>query len=177
MHACPYASCTFKALQKGNLQTHIGKHTGDLSHRCPECPFATNYQANLITHRKGFHGYQPTARRYLSGRAAQMSAADLVPCDAAESSHSGNAEILDEFGEVTWEKLFPPEIYGGAFPIPTPTPNSFDAGLLSDDDNSQQPVPAFDADIEWKPASGNDLNNSIPAGLEEFLLTYGSGSS
>ncbi|KIK37595.1 hypothetical protein CY34DRAFT_15603 [Suillus luteus UH-Slu-Lm8-n1] len=124
MHACPYTGCTFKTIQKANLQMHIGKHTGDLSHRCPECPFATNYQASLITHRKRFHDYKPTARRYLSGRAAQMSAADLVPCDAAESSHSGNAEFLDEFGEVTWEKLFPPEIYGEAFAAPHPHPHA-----------------------------------------------------
>jgi hypothetical protein len=27
----------------------------------------------------------------------------------AESSHSGIPEFQDEFGELTWEKLFPPE--------------------------------------------------------------------
>ncbi|KAG1764710.1 hypothetical protein EDD22DRAFT_882300 [Suillus occidentalis] len=174
--------------------------------------------------------------------------AGLVRCDAlspAESSRSGVAEFQDEFGELTWEKLFPSEIFASVdaqparlpFPIPTPnslqpstvpvnsstlhisqidprllsdgtsqapipTPNSFqpstapanfpthytpqiDPKLLSDvcidpkllsNDNSPPPVPAFDGDIQWKPASGNDMNNSLPTGLEDFLLTYGSGS-
>jgi hypothetical protein len=68
---------------------------------------------------------------------------------------------------------------------PIPTPNSFqpstvpvdfstrhipqiDPKLLSDD-NSQLPIPAFDGDFQWKSVSGNDLNNSLPAGLGEFL--------
>ncbi|KIK36093.1 hypothetical protein CY34DRAFT_35255, partial [Suillus luteus UH-Slu-Lm8-n1] len=59
MHACTYPGCTYKTLQEGNLKTHIGKHTGDLSHRCPECTFTTNYQGNLIRHRKVCHGYEP----------------------------------------------------------------------------------------------------------------------
>ncbi|KIK35894.1 hypothetical protein CY34DRAFT_38153, partial [Suillus luteus UH-Slu-Lm8-n1] len=59
MYACPYDDCTYKVLQKTNLQTHIGKHPGDLPHRCPECTFATNYQGTLIKHRKRVHGYKP----------------------------------------------------------------------------------------------------------------------
>ncbi|KAG2740776.1 hypothetical protein P692DRAFT_20675980, partial [Suillus brevipes Sb2] len=50
-----------------------------------------------------------------------------------------------------------------------------DPRLLSDE-NSQPPIPAFDGDLQWKSVSGNDLNYSVPAGLEEFLLTYCSGS-
>ncbi|KIK37517.1 hypothetical protein CY34DRAFT_454652 [Suillus luteus UH-Slu-Lm8-n1] len=226
----------------------------------------------MTRHRKNLHGYQPRPRRYLNGRAARMSTAapypstqhqgatpasmaanpmvpdlaGLVRCDAlspAESSRSGVAEFQDEFGELTWEKLFPSENLASVgeqpsrlpFPIPNslqpsavpfdlsnihtpqidprllsdgisqphiPTPNSFqpstapadfsthytpqiDPRLLSDvhidpkllsDNNSQPPIPAFDGDIQWKPASGNDMNNSLPARLEEFLLTYGSGT-
>jgi hypothetical protein len=48
-------------------------------------------------------------------------------------------------------------------PIP-----QIDPKLLSDD-NSQPPIPAFDGDSQWKSVSGNDLNNSLPAGLGEFL--------
>ncbi|KIK31929.1 hypothetical protein CY34DRAFT_19434 [Suillus luteus UH-Slu-Lm8-n1] len=164
--------------------------------------------------------------------------AGLVRCDAlspAESSRSGVAKFQDKFGELTWEKLFPSEIFASVdeqpsqLPFPIPIPNSLqpstvpfdlptihtpqiDPRLLSDgisqppiptpnffqpstapvnsfahytpqidpkllsDNNSQPPVPTFDGDIQWKSASGNDMNNSIPAGLEEFLLTYGSGS-
>jgi hypothetical protein len=47
---------------------------------------------------------------------------------------------------------------------------------LSSDENSHLSIPAFDGDLQWKSVSGNDLNYSVPAGLEEFLLTYGSGS-
>jgi hypothetical protein len=160
----------------------------------------------------------------------------LVRYDAlspAESSHSGIPQFQDEFGELTWEKLFPSEVFASVdeqpsrlpFPIPNssqpsivpfnlstlhisqidprllsngnsqssiPTPNFFqpstvpvnvttrhtpqiDPKLLSDD-NSQPSIPTFDEDFQWKPASANALNNSLPAGLEEFLLTYGSGS-
>ncbi|KAG2738712.1 hypothetical protein P692DRAFT_201873749 [Suillus brevipes Sb2] len=260
MHACPFPNCAYKAFQKTNLKTHIRTHTGELSHRCPQCPFATKDQASLTRHRKNLHGYQPKARRYLSGKAARLSAAapypstqhkgdipelldskpvfpdfaGLVPCDAlspAESSYSDIPQSQDKFGELTWEKLFFPENSVSAdeqpsrlpFPFPLqpptipvdfstlhipqidprllsddnslpsiPTANSFqpstvpvdfsthhipqiDPKLLSDD-NSQPPIPAFDGDLQWKSVSGNDLNNSIPAGLEEFLLTYGPGS-
>jgi hypothetical protein len=47
---------------------------------------------------------------------------------------------------------------------------------LFSDDNSQPPIPTFDGNLQWKSVSGNDLNHTIPAGLEEFLLTYGPGS-
>ncbi|KAG2744303.1 hypothetical protein P692DRAFT_20837724 [Suillus brevipes Sb2] len=125
MHTCPFPNCAYKAVQKTNLKTHIRTHTGELSHRCPQCPFATTDPASLTRHRRNLHGYQPRARRYLSGKAARMSAAapypstqhegdipasldfnpvfsdfaGLVPCDAlspAESSHSGIPEFQDD---------------------------------------------------------------------------------
>ncbi|KAG1762129.1 hypothetical protein EDD22DRAFT_1029175 [Suillus occidentalis] len=195
MHACPFPNCAYKALQKTNLQTHIRTHTGKLSHRCPQCAFATTDQASLTRHRKNLHGYQPRARRYLSGKAARLSAAapypstqyeghtpasldlnpvfpdlaGLVPCDAlspAESSYSEIPQFQDEFGELTWEKLFPSENFASVCEQPSrlPAPNSFqpstipvdfsalhipqiDPKLLSDD-NYQPPIPAFDGDLQ-----------------------------
>jgi hypothetical protein len=218
----------------------------------------------LTCHRKNLHGYQPKARRYLSGKAARLSAAapypstqhkgdipesldskpvfpdfaGLIPCDAlspAESSHSDIPQFQDKFDELTWEKFFPCKIFASVdeqpsrLPFPFPTPDSLqpptvpvdfstlhipqiDPRLLSDDnsqppiptlnsfqpstvpvdflthhipqidpkllsdDNSQPPIPTFDGDLQWKSVAGNDLNNSLPAGVETFLLTYGSGS-
>jgi hypothetical protein len=128
--------------------------------------------------------------------------AGLVPCDAllpAESSHSGIPQFQDNFSELTWEKLFPDcpsEIFASVYEQPSrltiPTPNflqpstvpvdfstpympQIDPKLLFDV-NSQQPIPASNADFQCKPVSGNDPNNFQSAGLEEFLLTYGSGS-
>ncbi|KAG2740780.1 hypothetical protein P692DRAFT_20840789 [Suillus brevipes Sb2] len=148
MHACPFPDCNFKAVQKANLQKHINTHTGELPHRCPECTFATADPANLTSHRKNLHGYQPKARRYPTGSAAPQSAAAPYPptqnegdipasldlnrdaLSRAESSHSGNPEFQDEFGELTWERLFPPEEFarfdeqrGAWLPYPTPFPN------------------------------------------------------
>ncbi|KIK43263.1 hypothetical protein CY34DRAFT_82123 [Suillus luteus UH-Slu-Lm8-n1] len=86
IHTCPYANCTYKTIQKTNLQTHIGKHTGDLSHRCPECPFTTNYPSSLITHRKKSHGYKPRAGR---GFEETAQAGAWVSCDiCAHLMHS-----------------------------------------------------------------------------------------
>ena len=88
------------------------------------------------------------ARRYPTDSAApQSAAAPYLPTQnegdisasvdlnrgalsRAESNHSGNSEFQDEFGELTWEKLFPPEEFarfdeqlGAWVPYPTPFPN------------------------------------------------------
>lgn len=220
MHACPFPKCTHKTLQKSNMQTHIRTHTGELSHWCPQCPFATTDSASLTRHRKNLHNYEPRARRNVRGKAARLFAAapypstqykedisasldlntmfpelaGLIPCDALSP-----AESQDNFGELTWEKLFPDcpsenfaSVYEQPSRLPIPTPNSFqpstvpvdlstlhmpqiDPRVLSDV-NFQQPIPASDADLQCKPVSGNDPNNFLSAGLEEFLLAYGSGS-
>jgi hypothetical protein len=127
--------------------------------------------------------------------------AGFIPCDAlspAESSDSGIPQELGEFTELTWEKLFPDfpaessaSVFEQPSQFPIPTPNffqpptvpldlstlhmpQFDPALFSGV-NSQQPIPAFDADLQYKPVYGNDLNKTPSAGLEEFLQTYGSG--
>ncbi|KAG2147105.1 hypothetical protein BD769DRAFT_716407 [Suillus cothurnatus] len=123
--------------------------------------------------------------------------AGLVPCDAlspAESSNSGIPQFSGELDELPWERLFPDlpaesfaSVYEQPSQLPIPTSNylrpptvpvdlstlhmpQFDLELFSD---VSYPVP--DVDFQFQPVSGNDLNNSLPAELDEFLLKYGSG--
>ncbi|KAG2739538.1 hypothetical protein P692DRAFT_20841256 [Suillus brevipes Sb2] len=146
VHACPFPDCDFKAPQRSDLRTHINTHTGERPHRCPECAFATGHRPNLTRHRKIVHGYQPMARRYPTDSAAPLSAAaPYLPTQnegdisasvdlnrgalsRAESSHSGIPEFQDEFGELTWERLFPPEQFAPfdqqPSMLPYPYPNS-----------------------------------------------------
>ncbi|KAG1877822.1 hypothetical protein DFJ58DRAFT_7863 [Suillus subalutaceus] len=125
--------------------------------------------------------------------------AGLVPCDAlssAESSDSGIPQFSGDFTELPWERLFsdlPAESFTSVYEQPSqlPIPTSkylqpstvpvdlstlhmpqFDLELFSDV-NYQQPIP--DVNFQFQPVSGNDLNNSLPAELDEFLQKYGSG--
>ncbi|KAG1852727.1 hypothetical protein F4604DRAFT_1805247 [Suillus subluteus] len=124
--------------------------------------------------------------------------AGLIPCNAlspAESSDSDIPKLSGEPAELSWERLFsdsPAEsfisVYEQSSQLPIPTSNrsqpstvpvdlhmpQFDPELFSDV-NYQHPIPAFDADLQCQPVSGNHLNNSLPAELEEFLQAYGSG--
>ncbi|KAG1853116.1 hypothetical protein F4604DRAFT_2044608 [Suillus subluteus] len=115
--------------------------------------------------------------------------AGLIPCNALSPAESSNSDIPKFSGkpaELSWERLFPDfpaesftSIYEQPSQLPIPTsnhsqPSTFDLELFSDV-NYQHPIPAFDADLQCQPVSGNHLNNSLPAELEEFLQVYGSG--
>ncbi|KAG2043631.1 hypothetical protein BDR03DRAFT_978068 [Suillus americanus] len=121
----------------------------------------------------------------------------------AESSNSDIPKFSGEPAELSWEQLswerlfpdFPAESFASVYeqppqpPIPTSNHSQpstvpvdlstlhmpqFDQEMFSDV-NYQQPIPALDADFQYQPVSGNHLNNSLPAELEEFLQAYGSG--
>ncbi|KAG1775362.1 hypothetical protein EV702DRAFT_440176 [Suillus placidus] len=125
--------------------------------------------------------------------------AGLIPCNAlspAKSSDSGIPQLSGELTELSWERLFPDfpaESLASVYEQPSQLPTSnyfqpptvpadlstlhmpqFDPELFSNL-NHQQPIPVFDADFQYQPVSGNNPNNSLPAELEEFLQTYGSG--
>jgi len=203
MHACPFPDCNYKTLQKSNVQTHIRTHTRERSNMCPHpgCTFTTTDPASLTRHRKHLHSYEPKARRNLGGKTARRSAAAPYPSTQFMRPEEDVPVTLDlndlTFSELTWEKLFPDfpaESFASVYEQPSQLPTTsnhlqpstvpvnlstlhmpqFDPKLFSDI-NYQQPIPAFDADFQYQPVTGNHLNNSLPAELEEFLQTYGSG--
>ncbi|KIK57353.1 hypothetical protein GYMLUDRAFT_247001 [Collybiopsis luxurians FD-317 M1] len=43
-YSCPYEDCSYKSLQKVNVDTHIRKHTKVKDLQCPACDFATVFE-------------------------------------------------------------------------------------------------------------------------------------
>ncbi|KIK56449.1 hypothetical protein GYMLUDRAFT_820992 [Collybiopsis luxurians FD-317 M1] len=62
-YSCPYADCSYKSLQKVNVDTHIRKHTKVKDQQCPTCNFATGDPGSLTRHRKRRHEYVPKPRK------------------------------------------------------------------------------------------------------------------
>ncbi|KIK56450.1 hypothetical protein GYMLUDRAFT_821052 [Collybiopsis luxurians FD-317 M1] len=62
-YSCPYEDCTYKSLQKVNVDTHIRKHTKVKDLQCPACDFATGDPGSLTRHRKRRHEYVPKQRK------------------------------------------------------------------------------------------------------------------
>ncbi|KIK56466.1 hypothetical protein GYMLUDRAFT_247958 [Collybiopsis luxurians FD-317 M1] len=60
---CPYEDCTYRSLQKVNVDTHIRKHTQVKDIQCPTCNFATGDPGSLTRHRKRRHEYVPKQRK------------------------------------------------------------------------------------------------------------------
>ncbi|KAJ2934421.1 hypothetical protein H1R20_g2670, partial [Candolleomyces eurysporus] len=60
---CHYADCSFAAIQRSNLNTHLATHTKQKNHACPDCEYATSDPAALTRHRKRQHQYVPKSRR------------------------------------------------------------------------------------------------------------------
>lgn len=77
---CPVPGCDHRTLQKSNLQTHIGTHTGKGLHYCPDCPFASTESSRVMEHRKKYHGYRPNPPSHYGRRASRRSAAAPYPC-------------------------------------------------------------------------------------------------
>ncbi|KAJ4000326.1 hypothetical protein F5050DRAFT_562950 [Lentinula boryana] len=61
-YACPYDGCTYRSLQKGNVDTHIRTHTKEKI-KCPTCDFETPDPGSLTRHRKRRHEYVPEPRK------------------------------------------------------------------------------------------------------------------
>ncbi|KAG9311228.1 hypothetical protein JVU11DRAFT_8304 [Chiua virens] len=103
LHYCP--RCNFYSCQKKNLLIHLGTHTGEKNHRCPDmichpgshgsppcvehCDYKTNDPAALTKHRKKKHGYVPSPNR-TRGKATSTS---LEP----KSRKGGNGIISQRY--------------------------------------------------------------------------------
>ncbi|KAH8087853.1 hypothetical protein BXZ70DRAFT_1011562 [Cristinia sonorae] len=61
---CPYEGCKTSCLQRGNLITHMKRHSGTKDILCPhdDCTWSTGDPAALTRHRKVKHGYTPSSR-------------------------------------------------------------------------------------------------------------------
>ncbi|KAG6331342.1 hypothetical protein ID866_7745 [Astraeus odoratus] len=65
MIPCPYKGCSYKALQRSNLATHLHTHTGERPNKCrhPGCSYTTSDPGSLTRHRKSVHGYEPKVKK------------------------------------------------------------------------------------------------------------------
>ncbi|KAI0047883.1 hypothetical protein FA95DRAFT_1605739 [Auriscalpium vulgare] len=82
LHPCPYASegCTYRALQKSNLNTHIRKHLGEKI-RCPynDCKYENYEPGCVLRHKKKEHGYQTKRMAAKDTKASIIKRAQLQP--------------------------------------------------------------------------------------------------
>ncbi|KAG1729374.1 hypothetical protein EDB19DRAFT_1743766 [Suillus lakei] len=188
---CPHPGCAFATTDPGSLTRHrkhlhnyqpkARRNFGGKAARTPEGEIPTSPDLNDLTF---------------------PNLAALIPCDAlssAEPSNSSIPQFSGEFPEFSWERLFPDlsadnfaSVHDQPSQLPISTSNyfqpptvpvdlstlhmpQFDPELFSDV-NYQQPVPELK--FQSQPVSGNDLNdlnNSLPVDLDEFLQKYGSG--
>ncbi|KAF8132342.1 hypothetical protein EV363DRAFT_104300 [Boletus edulis] len=63
-HHCSVEGCSFSAVQRSGLKTHMNRHTKERPHKCPveKCPFATPDPGSLTRHRIEQHAYVPPTR-------------------------------------------------------------------------------------------------------------------
>lgn len=60
---CEIPGCDFSAAQRGNLEAHRRKHTGERPHRCthPGCSYSASMKSHLDAHMRTHTGHRPHA--------------------------------------------------------------------------------------------------------------------
>ncbi|KAJ7059461.1 hypothetical protein C8F01DRAFT_1084647 [Mycena amicta] len=86
-HRCPEPNCSYKDLQKSNLETHRNIHTKNREHECPECDYASTDPSSLHRHVKRKHGDDSDANRPPTKR-AKRAPKGKQPVSFASNAHS-----------------------------------------------------------------------------------------
>lgn len=198
---CPHSGCAFATTDPGSLTRHR-KQLHGYEPKARRGPGGKAARRSAAAPYPSTQVMKPEIEIPASSNLHDLKfleLAGLIPCDAlspAESSDSGIPQFSGELTELSWERLFSDSpvksftsVYEQPSQLPIPTSDHFQPPTvpvdlstshmpqfdpeLFFDVNYQYPIP--DVNFQFQPVSGNDLNNPLPAGLDEFLREYGSG--
>ncbi|KIK56365.1 hypothetical protein GYMLUDRAFT_47141 [Collybiopsis luxurians FD-317 M1] len=116
-YRCPVPGCKYKALQKGNVDTHLRIHSANRAFKCPEaesgCGFDTCDPGSLTRHRKRRHGYIPKPRKARARPRVQPS--QPCPLEAAPSAapapQGSDAAVAANFSPAVFTVFTPPVVF------------------------------------------------------------------
>ncbi|KAJ6493432.1 hypothetical protein C8R45DRAFT_1136652 [Mycena sanguinolenta] len=113
MYKCPDPGCTYKTLQKSNLQTHYNSvHTGLKPLVCKQCEYRASDPSTLHRHMRSMHAYVPGTAARRTKASASVSAtwiAEPIPASpesdssfnswsaSSSSSHSPSSSTHSDF--------------------------------------------------------------------------------
>ncbi|RDB30070.1 Zinc finger protein Pegasus [Hypsizygus marmoreus] len=125
---CPAEGCTYKALQKSNVNTHYNTHTGQKPHECPACPFATGDPGSLTRHRKKRHGYVPekSAPRAKAKAVGTKASRRHSPYARATSRNSSSTDSLSPPSKAAEPFMDLSELLAPSPSFPIPAYGPFD---------------------------------------------------
>ncbi|TCD60620.1 hypothetical protein EIP91_009766 [Steccherinum ochraceum] len=145
MFQCPIEGCNHATLQKGNLATHMRRHSGWKNQICREegCDFASCDPAALTRHRKTVHGHIPL-RRAARDKAVptRSSTTRYQPYRRVIQTKELKPELLLKQGLITKDML----------PV-APTPTTSESGSTS----------SPEASAAWAPTPLTSFGSPVPS--------------
>ncbi|KAJ6490247.1 hypothetical protein C8R47DRAFT_1273215 [Mycena vitilis] len=92
MHKCMAPGCSFKCLQKSNLNTHFTvKHTDAKPYACVDCPYRTADPASFNRHKRAMHEYTSGSAKRKTKTQAKALFLDAVARSIPSSDDSGSS--------------------------------------------------------------------------------------